>query len=400
MSRNLNISQQYYSYLLACIILFVVSPLLAIGFLMMLAFYSNENLFAKPVLILLPVLIFIVQMTRVYSQWEIGDWPGYARNYHLAAESSFMNYLANAKASEIVWPIIQYVGNKITFNNFILYASLIVATTFGISGLAVYRFWKWTGTNVRYLIAALAMTFFIYEFIGISNNLLRMQFAMSIMAYAIVERYTTGKILWWLIIIDLMIHSAVILLIPFFFLKSSKPVSIKHLAYILSIALIFSIFLSLYSNALTGSSIYIFHRIGSAYLNLAKQTDVIDTVVIYYFSFVVLLAYIKVNYIDKINEKWRIEIYNFAGLFCLICIFLRSMPLVATRFYISRFFFLPLFFPYLFLKEKDTITIVYLFGVFIFFYLRFCFFQSHLFDIPGNILGVDLVSILNSSPHL
>lgn len=72
---------------------------------------------------------------------------------------------------------------------------------------AIYKFWNYIQADPRFLVASLCLFAFVTEVNGICNNLLRQQFAMSMMLYAIIERCTNGRILYPLLVISFFTHT-------------------------------------------------------------------------------------------------------------------------------------------------------------------------------------------------
>lgn len=382
-----------YIFIVLCTILFIFSPLIGCGAMCLFVFFTNDKQYAKVLLPFLALLIFVIQMTRSFSWYEPSDWPMYRIQYQHASTTPFLQYVFSEK--EVVWNVVRYIGYYLTGGNFILYASIIVSLTFYFTGYSAYKYWGRTGCDVRYLVAALGFCFFFNEFLLISNNLLRQQFAMSLMTLVLVARYTEDRIRWILLLIAVNIHTMTLIFVPFLFLRSDKRLSAKYMLYVICFITFLYLVINVFSKSFAGSSIYALERLNRSTQTVYELDDIINPIVVIKFSAFVMVCYVKALYIDKMTNPYRNIIYNFIAIFCLFMIAIMNLPQVVTRIYICRFFFMPLFFPYIFLKQKSILTNCYLLAIFLFFYIRFLTMDSLFLNIPVNIFGNNVFSILS-----
>lgn len=387
---NINISSSLRLYYLLCLGLFIFSPFIGAYVIMAIAAICNNKKFAKPILLYLTGLTFLIETTRSFSLDEPSDWPAYYEMFVSAGTIRFSDYIF--LEHDIIWSIINYLFFHFITDRFIVFASIIVAATFGILGLAIYKYWSYTNTSIRYLVVAFSFCFFFNEFIGISNNLLRQQFAMSILYYALCKKYITGKIPWILIILVFNIHSMTAIFFPFFFIPLNKQISSKTVKYgIIALSISYILTKGL-SSILLNSSIYIFARLGrAASLTEYLLTDIIDPQVIYNFALIVVLCYIFRIVYNKYST-WLLFPYNSMLLLITICALLSIMPQISTRLYICRFFFIPLFFTYLLSNRPGTVNNIYLLSIALFNFYRFLNYHSEFINIPNRVLGKTIIS--------
>ena len=128
---------------------------------------------------------------------------------------------------------------------------------------AIYKFWNYIQADPRFLVASLCLFAFVTEVNGICNNLLRQQFAMSMMLYAIIERCTNGRILYPLLVISFFTHTMTGFFIPFLFIRLGKKASFRFYIYIvLGFGLLYILFTNL--SIFSSSSFYAFQRLATA----------------------------------------------------------------------------------------------------------------------------------------
>lgn len=363
--------------------LFLFFPVLGCILSIIVTFIVNEKKYLKVTFVYLFAFVVLIQGQRVPIALESGDWNGYIEAYKDTLKSSF--FLTQRGTKDIGYTLWNYLLHPIfgeSGNGFLIFT---VDVAFLFWGLSAFRLWKFTGTDAKTGLCSIVLIFFFSEILLISNNLVRQQFASSIMIWAVILKFTKSKKWWFFMIWGLLTHSMTAIFLPLFILPISKKPRKKTVIYILIGCIVISSFLILAKNILLASSFYVFHNIGSAdeYIN----SDVIDPIVIYKFAFVVLVIYFKHYFFDRnINQNVWTGI-NFILYITLLCFLTENMPLVVTRIYIERLPLLSLVLPYVFNKSSQYNSI-YQFTIVAVFLFRFVF-LSH-----GQYLDISNYAIM------
>lgn len=349
---------------LVLIILFVINPMVGTLCALFLSFATQDKRFAVLDVILLSLLMWLIQSTRSFHINEPSDWAGnFAVNFAQIKNLSLSDYIF-LTGKEYAWQIENYIGYLI-WGKFLPYGNFIVALTYFFTFLSCYIYWKSTRRNIRTLIASLMLFAFISEVSTISNNLLRQQFAMSIMFYVLVCKAVYNKVNWFLMLVALFTHSMTVLFIPLLFVNIAIRPSRKMTWIILIGFISFSLLVNI---AQRFSGIYIFSRLGTA--SSYGGTDVMDVSSVYPFLAVSIILYSKIIMKDKCSHPATQFICNSFLLLILLCLAFQNMPLVMIRYFITRFFFLPLVVPYFF-RQKEFWNNIYLAFIGIFFLYRY-----------------------------
>lgn len=355
----------------ALVILFIVNPIIGTLCTLFLSFATQDKRFAVLDVILLSLLMWLVQSTRSFHINEPSDWAGnYAVNFAQIKNLNFVNYIF-LTGKEYAWQIENYIGYLI-WGKFLPFGNFIVALTYFFTFLSSYIYWKSTKRSIRTLVASLMLFAFISEVSGISNNLLRQQFAMSIMLYVLVCKAVYNKVNWTLMLIALFTHSMTALYIPFLFINISIKPSRKMIFMILIGSISFVLLMNI-AQRLPG--IYIFTRLGAATKEYTG-TDVMDTAAIYPFLAVTIILYLKIIVKDKCTFPATLFICNILLLLVLLCLAFQNIPLFQIRYFITRFFFLPLIVPYFF-RQKEFLNDIYLAFIGVFFLYRYMQIESN-----------------------
>ena len=260
--------------------------------------------------------------------------------------------------------VIQVARKKDAINDW----GSIVALTYMFTFAAIYKFWNYIQADPRFLVASLCLFAFVTEVNGICNNLLRQQFAMSMMLYAIIERCTNGRILYPLLVISFFTHTMTGFFIPFLFIRLGKKASFRFYIYIvLGFGLLYILFTNL--SIFSSSSFYAFQRLATA-SNAYALKDIIQPSAVYPFLAVTVILYVKAFFFDSERRKCELYINNLFLILISMCLLMTSMPLMQTRYFIIRFFFMPLVVPYFF-TAKGSLCDYYLITVPLCFAFRF-----------------------------
>lgn len=348
----------------ALVILFIVNPIIGTLCTLFLSFATQDKHFAVLDVILLSLLMWLIQSTRSFHMNEPSDWAfNYVINFSLIENLSFIQYILFS-GKEIAWQIENYIGYLI-WGKFLPFGNFIVALTYFFTFLSSYIYWKSTKRSIRTLVASLMLFAFISEVSGISNNLLRQQFAMSMMLYVLVCKAVHNKVNWFLMLVALFTHSMTVLFIPFLFINIALRPSRKMIFLILIGLISFGLLMKI---AQSFSGIYILARLASA--SDYRGSDVMDTAAVYPFLVVSIILYLKIIVKDKCIFPATLFICNIFLLLVFLCLAFQNMPLVQVRYFITRFFFLPLVVPYFF-RQKEFCNNIYLVSVCIFFLYRY-----------------------------
>lgn len=312
--------------------------------------------------------MWCLQSTRSFHLGEPSDWAGnYYYNFHNAAITDTLTYLFFT-TKEYVWQAFNLIGYYLFDGDFLSYANFIVALTYMFTFAAIYKFWNYIQADPRFLVASLCLFAFVTEVNGICNNLLRQQFAMSMMLYAIIERCTNGRILYPLLVISFFTHTMTGFFIPFLFIRLGKKASFRFYIYIvLGFGLLYILFTNL--SIFSSSSFYAFQRLATA-SNAYALKDIIQPSAVYPFLSVTVILYVKAFFFDSERRKCELYINNLFLILISMCLLMTSMPLMQTRYFIIRFFFMPLVVPYFF-TAKGSLCDYYLITVPLCFAFRF-----------------------------
>ena len=383
----------YISGIFFAILLFLINPTIATITILSYLFVANKKENAVWAMVILLLYIWCFQSTRSFSLNEPMDWAnGYYINFSQVEKSSAIRYIWG-EGREYAWQIINLIGYYLFSGDFLHFAFFIVVLTYLFTFLSIYNYWKDNGNDFRTLLTALILIAFFSEFISIINNLLRQQFAFSIMLLVIVRRMTTGKISWLLLIISLFTHTMVGLFVPFLFVNIKRKFTSKQ--YVILALCIFILHLLLSRLSIFSSvGIYAFQRLATG--NTHNMNDVISVSAVYSFMTVMLIFYIKAFFIDKYCESNRMYFNNLMVILMSICLLLTSLPLFQTRYYILRLFLMPFILPYFF--RNRTFATIYQTGVCIIFIVRFLKYNYFWFDIDNvlsrNFFQFDLLGLL------
>ncbi len=360
---------QLLGILTALSVVFLFNPFLGMVAALCYAFVSRERTAGKYAAAVLLLFLWCLQSTRSFHYGEQSDWYGnYYYNFRAAGQTGMLSYIF-LNGREYVWQLFNLVGWYLFRGYFLPFGNLIVVLTYGFTFAAIYRFWRHTQTDVRYLVVSLCLFAFISEINGLSNNLLRQQFAMSMMLYVLVERATMRRIHYLLMIAAFLTHSMTGLFIPLLFLPLGQKASLRFYGYALlgfAALYVLSAHLTIFS---VFNSIYAFQRLATATQKYVLK-DVMSTSTIYPFFAVTLVLYAKAFFWDRERQRCEWYVTNVFLILICLCLLMTAMPLMQVRYFIVRFFFMPLVIPYFF-TPKEHLSDYYLVGVPLVFAYRF-----------------------------
>ena len=358
----------YYLFLIFIGILFLINPSVGTISMLFLSFIANDKRLAIPSLVIIIMYIWCFQSTRSFNILEYSDWTGgYYIEFCRVPYTSFIKYILVEK--EFFWQVYNYIGYYLFGGNFLVFANFTVALTFGLTFTSIYCYWYHSKYELRYFIVSIILFAFLSETQLICNNLLRQQFAFSMMLYVIVRRITTGitRKYYFIAILSIFTHTMTALFIPFLFISINKKFTLK--GYLYTLLCFFTLyFLIQFLPLLSSIGFYGAQRLATA--SEYTGVDVIESKAIYPFLFVMSIYYIKAIFMDKNCDNNRIFFNNFMIILLLLCILMENMPLMQTRYFIIRLFLLPFIIPYFFVKHT-IIKNIFMISVSLFFIVRF-----------------------------
>lgn len=365
------------------VLLYIVNPTIGTITILSYMFIVNKKENAIWAMVVLLLYIWCFQSTRSFSISEPMDWANYCVNFNQVSDLSFTDYVFE-RGREYVWQIINIIGYYIFKGDFLHFAFVIVVLTYAFTFLAIYYYWKGSNRDFRTLLTGLILIAFFSEFLEILNNLLRQQFAFSMMLFVLVRRLVSKKINWWLLIISLFTHIMIALFIPFLFFNINRKFSFKQYSWIVVCFCILNI---LFNNLhiFSSFSFFVFQKLSNSYNH--SLNDVIDSKVIYPFLAVMLVFYIKAFFIDKRCEENRLSFNNLMIILLGLCLLMTPMPLIQTRYYIIRLFIMPFILPYFFCSK--LLGMAYQSCVCLFFMIRFLSYDYFWFN-TDNVLDRSL----------
>lgn len=349
-------------------ILFLTIPIFGCLFSIILTFLVNEKNYVKITFTYLYTYIILIQGQRIPIVFESGDWNGYIELYNDTLHSTFFSTERGSK--DICYTLWNFLLHPLFGKNGNAFLNFTVDISFLFWGLSTLRLWRYSGKDARTGLCAIILIFLFSEILFITNNLVRQQFASSIMIWSVILRFTKSKYWWCFMIWGLLTHSMTAIFLPLFFISINKKLSKK----IILLTVLGSIFITgvfiVGKNLFLASSFYVLHHIGSS--NEYLGSDVIEPKVIYIFTFIVLIIYFKHYCFDKNINQYIWMGLNFLAYITLLCIITAFMPLVVTRIYIERLPLLSFVLPYFFTKPSQYNTIYQLL-IILFFSFRYMF---------------------------
>lgn len=349
-------------------IIFISFPILGCILSIILTFIVNEKRYLKVSFFYIYAFIILIQGQRVPIAYEAGDWNGYIESYQDTLNSSIFSTQRGTK--DLCYTLWSFLLHPLFGKNGNVFLIFTVDIAYLFWGLSAFRLWKYSGKDARTGLCGVVLIFFFPEILSITNNLVRQQFASSLMIWAVILKFTKGKYWWCFMLWGLFTHSMTTLFLPIFFLPINKKPGKKGITLIILGCIIISGVLIMAKSILLASSFYLFERIGSA--DEYMRDDVIDPIVVYKFAFVVFAIYFKHFIIDRNVNQYIWTGMNFLIYITLLCVMTANMPLIVTRIYIERLPLLSLVLPYCFTKPSQYNSI-YQFLLIVLFCFRFTF---------------------------
>lgn len=355
---------------------FILSPLLGTLVTLVLAWIVNNWRFAKFTTVILVLFLWCVESTRTFSMSELGDFPGYMSIFDDLGKIPLWKLVITPSVSplessiEYGWQVFNRIG-CVFFGDFLHFAYCVIALSYLLIFASYYKYSKSIHANFRYYLCSICFLAFLSQYFIVINNLLSQQLAMSFVIYALVAKNVDNKNLWYILLLFLIavsLHGMCIAFLPFFFVKLDKRPTIK-LIVIAAVIFAFAVYI------LQRVSFFSFINIGMiqkfATASDYQGEDVMGTAATISYLIIASIMYIDIMFVQKSIDPNTKSMMNIAMIMALLYVVLEPLPLLQTRYYITRLVFLPFVLPYLlnknnFLGDLYTVGIIILF-VFLFF---------------------------------
>lgn len=363
-------------------IFFLLFPLIGCILSILITFYLNKKRFVKISFAYIFIFLVLIQSQRIVKPLESGDWKNYIDFYNSAKSIYFISTFEGSK--DIVYTLWNFCGNIIFGNYSIAFLDFTLDIELLLLGLSSYRLWKYSKYDARYGICSICIALLFSEILISSNNLLRQQFATSIMMYGISLRYTNSHKWIVFLIWSVLTHSMTIILIPLYFLHINEKPNKQMLRLILLIFISIFLLFIIGPKYLMGSSIYIIQRIASGEVSLFNDT--INPSAIYPFAFAMGCIYYKHYFLDKKCDNVVWIGCNTIIYICILCIITISLPMFVTRIYITRLAFISIVIPYIF-TNRTLYNSLFQILIILIFILRFSTVNSEYLNIGDYALS-------------
>jgi hypothetical protein len=359
------------------IFFFLINPFFTVFFMLFFTvlYQISDREWLKVCLLLSALLMALIQSTRIIQIGEPSDFISYVSNFEEVKGMDFFHYM-QMTYKEPAFKIINYFGYYIFNGDFVLFATLLVFVMYFSVYVAVYKFWNVNFKDPGILVSAIVLFTFMTENFGMTNNIIRHQFAMGLMIYVITQKVVNNKMNWWLAIFACFTHTLMFLFLPILFIKPLYQVIrfklfLQIVIMLIGCGIIFRyipFFADLFSFLEFLS--YGFNRLEQSTQDERDAAFMIGESVGYYYLVFFLAVVLKLNYWDKPISKSQIFFTNLLVFLLLLCIILNVAPMIQTRLFITTRFLFPFVIPLLFHKNL-IINKFYLLGIVLFFYVRF-----------------------------
>lgn len=339
------------------IALFIVNPLIGFLFISFIAMtYNHNKKIGEFWAIIAIIFICLLQWNRNIAWGQSTDWlnDGYLGIYLDAVRLDTRRFFLES-AKEPLWRLMAFVGNPLTGGEYSIYVRLQAIFTLTMFGVALYRYWRWSGECNVVLIAMMGMGCFFLEFFGQLQTMLRMWMALSMVTVAQVQYISEGKRNWWLLCSAPLIHtfSAIYIMLMFVKVLYTK-MDLKGFCYLLAIAGLISYaighigFLQSIFGGI-GAISYGLERVANAGADNVMDQNFLDTTTVR--TTAIILISLSMLYIYRFNRNNKLSLFFVNHLVIMMAVsfvLIESVPEVTGRYYTSRMFIFPFIFPLLF----------------------------------------------------
>ncbi len=383
--------------MLALVAAFVISPLAGTLITLFFAWFFNSWKLAKFSTVVLFLFLWCVQSTRTFSVGELGDFPWYMTLFQSLEKMPLWKLIFFPSTTTAItpgnttveygWQVFNRIGYSVFGDNFFHFAYCTIATSYLLIFSAIYKYTKSIGANVRYYICAISFLAFLSPYFSICNNLFRQQTAMSLVIFALVDKVVNNKFRWYLLLIATSFHTMCIAFLPFFFVKLYKKPTLRFITLTI-VFFVIVLFTVRRLDMLSIINIGIVQKLATA--SEYTGTDVMETAAAIKYFAIVALMYVNVVFLQKKVHPNTIAMMNITMIMALLYIVLEPLPLIQTRYYITRFMFLPFIIPYFFNKnnfvgDMYTLCVIGLF-IMLFFNADYEHFKFSFDDLLSNTL--------------
>ena len=322
--------------------LFVISPIISILFFIIVTYLiSNPKNYVFDIT-LCCLFILLIQSTRTFDIHN--DFIAYKNAFERVEGLDLLTYIKTYMQPDFAWYILNYISYYLLGGSFKVFSEFIVVSTYLLIFIGLYLYWKKTETPYACFFTSIVILTFFPTVLTVSNNLLRQQFALSVMIFALIAHKCENLKTWPLAIFALFCHTMTIVFVPLYFLNFDFVLKGRRLIGVLLAATLFSLVVSYASMFSMFSGIYVYDRLvtGSKITN----TDVINPSVVYSYGLIMLIFFVKSVYIDKVRNSTILYVQNLSFALVVFCLVTSSLPMFVTRYYISRVFIMPFILPY------------------------------------------------------
>lgn len=356
-------------------LIFIVNPFIGMVLSLVMGFFLSKKDLTLARIICIYVVFFacLVQLSANVHN-SMTDWSSYSEEFNAIRNISFSKFVSEIY-KEPLWSFLNYVLFFVLDGNGYVFVKLIAMSTFILVGYSIYKYWRYTDTSPFVLVSMLALLFFFKEYWGSIANLLRMQFALSIVSVGFVKKLTTGKTPWVIYICAALIHTFCIIFLLLSFIKLLyKKVKSRDMGVflVLSFAVLIlmsrlSFFQAIFSNIEVLS--YGFDRLSTA-MDPGDQNR-LEVSTVYTNALVVGGVCVFMNYVTKPLPQ-NLFFTNLLLVLMILCAALASVtPELMSRLYVSRYLIFPFVLPYICVRYR-AVSMVLSFGIFGYFLYRFC----------------------------
>ena len=383
MNSNLFNNNTYkITIVLVVILLSLITPIGMLILLMIIAWIQRAPTYYKRDIAIFTCFIFLVQSTRPMDIET--DWLAYQNAFVSVSSYSLPDYIESFNQPDIVWYILNYVSYYILGGSFKFFGEIIVLSTYLFTFISMYLYWKRSQTPYVCFLCSIAVLTFFSTLLTTSNNLLRQQFAVSLIMFFLSLHVFSCKKTWPLLLLPIFCHTMTIAFLPLYFLDLYKKISLRSIVFLVACTLLLSYLISNLAFFSFLEGLYAYERLVTG--KEVQNDDIINTSVLYSYGIVMLLFYIKSIFVDKEVNRYTIYTQNSSMLLVILCVLFAGMPMFVTRYYIARVFFMPFIIPYLLARNQSYLNNIYVTFVVIFFsYLFFVestqYINTHFFNL-------------------
>lgn len=267
--RNYTASQETRNCALMLLVLFPFFPLIAIIALLLVNVTTPkiDKVVLSSLFICLALYLGLINATKepTSDQWF------YMQAYNEVPKVGFVRSLTNiygtyfdrihiVNVKEMGFGLVNYIGYYMTFGNYPLFVCLFTTVLYVILFYCIYLFFVGKMDAKTKILSGVFSIAFFTQFFNLTIHLQRQQIAIVVMMLALVMYVRKGRRNWFLIFSACLLHTSVILFVPFFLLGDLIRKASNRIL-ILGMCMIAVVFISINS-----FGIFISNIIGDSYI--------------------------------------------------------------------------------------------------------------------------------------